>query len=57
MSKIVSIRMRNSVVNILNELELLLDIDKNVLIEYLIVQFYLSLKTSFIKMLENKESE
>jgi len=57
MSKIVSIRMRNSVVNILNELELLLDIDKNVLIEYLIVQFYLSLKTSFIKMLENKENE
>jgi len=47
MSRIVSIRMRNSVVNILNELELLLDI----------VQFYLSLKTSFIKMLENKENE
>ena len=57
MSKIVSIRMRNSVVNMLNELELLLDIDKNVLIEYLIVQFYLSLKTSFIKMLESKENE
>jgi len=57
MSKIVSIRMRNNVVNMLNELELLLGIDKNVLIEYLIVQFYLSLKTSFIKMLENKENE
>jgi len=49
--------MKNNVVNMLNELELLLDIDKNVLIEYLIVQFYLSLKTSFIKMLENKGNE
>jgi hypothetical protein len=57
MSEVISVRLRKDTIEKLDELEILLGINKNLLIEYLIIDYYLKLKAKLIRSIHRSTSE